>query len=172
MSFNVYFDAKRFNNKVYLGVQIYEQGSKFEPYVTDLEVLEGATFLEDQLEAFLLALEIVEEEEFDDVILMNQNKILFDWLFKNNHESVLRESYYTQIKGKMSNIATNFGKIGTKVIQGNKNEAKKEIKKSLKNQETEVQDFTDMFRMETEDKEKEQDKKGKNNVVRINRRAN
>src|SRR5699024_353338 len=114
MSFNVYFDAKRFNNKVYLGVQIYEQGSKFEPYVTDLEVLEGATFLEDQLEAFLLALEIVEEEEFDDVILMNQNKILFDWLFKNNHESVLRESYYTQIKGKMSNIRSEERRVGKK----------------------------------------------------------
>src|SRR5699024_6702507 len=168
MSFNVYFDAKRFNNKVYLGVQIYEQGSKFEPYITDLEVLEGATFLEDQLEAFLVALEIVEEEELDDVILMNQNKILFDWLFKNNHESVLRESYYTQITEKMSNIATNFVKIGTKDIQHNK----KEIKNSIKNQEKEVQDFKDMFRKETEDKEKEQDKKGKNNVVRINRRAN
>src|SRR5699024_12868004 len=97
MSFNVYFDAKRFNNKVYLGVQIYEQGSKFEAYITDLEVLEGATFLEDQLEAFLVELEIVEEEEFDDVILMNQNKIMFDWLFINNYYIDIGDTFFHTI---------------------------------------------------------------------------
>lgn len=173
MAFNVYFDVKEFNGELAVCVQVFEQGTKFEPVIKRVNVPEGATFLDNALEGFLLALEVIESEEFDEVILMNQNKIIFDWLIQNNYGNSLREAYYTQIKGKMGNIATNIGKIGTRVVTGDKNFAKKELKKNLKHQVEDVTDFTNMFKQETTNEDKEEEKEEKvNNVVRINRRAN
>jgi len=173
MTFSVYFTATKTNDesKVISSVQVFEELTKFEPVIVETERADGATFLDDELEAFLLAMEVVVGEEFDDVVLYNQNKLLFDWLMKMSHESVLREAYYVKIKGLMQKAYIENGTtIKSGVVKGKDNEAKTSLKKYMKNRGQDLQDLTSMFAgMEMENKQ-EKKKKGTGRVINLNNR--
>lgn len=148
MGFDIYFHTKKVEDEcLILGVQVYEDGVKYEPLIKEVDLVRGATFFEEELESFLLALDVIETEEFDDVVLHNQNGLLFKWLGNETHENQLRNEYYKNIKSKMTDIVTNNEtSIGYKIIKGNKNEAKKEIVKYEKDRVSAVKDITDLFK--------------------------
>lgn len=147
MSFNVYFHTKKVDDALILAVQIYEGMEKFEPQIKEINLVRDATFLDEGLESFLYALDIIEGEGFDDVVLNNQNGLFFKWLGYTSHESKMRESYYKKIKEQMTRIVeNNETTIGYRVIKGDKNEAKKEIKKYEKSRVIEVNDITGLFK--------------------------
>src|SRR5699024_9940685 len=141
MGFDVHFHAKEEGSKVILAVQIIEGTTLYEPIIKEKDVVSGATFYENELEAYLLALDIIEAEEFDEVVLCNQNRLLFDWLKKKGHDNILRDRYYKEIKRVMAELVQENGvTFGSKVVKGKDNEAKKAIKDYMKTREVAVND--------------------------------
>lgn len=145
MGFSVYFNAKREEDTLVLAVVSFEGFYEFEPIIKEVEAKPSATFYEDDIEAMILALETIRDEEFDNVVLYNQHRLLFQWLSKQNHDNKLRNMYYKKIRELMQELVENGVSIGYKVVKGNKNEAKKVLQKYTVTTE-EVSDLTGLFK--------------------------
>jgi|SRR5699024_7655130 len=172
MGFDVHFFAKEEGEKLFLAVQVIEGTTVYEPIIEERDAISGATFYENTLEAYLLALDIIEAEEFDDVVLINQNRLIFDWLRKKRHDNVLRDRYYKNIKGMMSQLVQeNETTFGSKVVKGDKNEAKKALKDYMKTREVEVNDLTDLFK-DIGDATSTKKGRSSDKVIKFKRKAN
>src|SRR5699024_4228919 len=124
---------------------------------------------ENELEAYLLALAIIEAEEFDEVVLCNQNRLLFDWLKKKGHDNILRDRYYKEIKRVMAELVQEHGdRFGSKVVKGKDNESKKAIKDYMKVRNVAVNELTDLF----SDLGDMTSSRSRDKVVKFKRRAN
>lgn len=158
MGFAVYFNAKELNDTLYTAVKVYEGLDEFPGIVEENDASDGATFYENELDAFLMALEVIKDEGFDEVVLYNQHRLLFQWLGKERHDNTLRNYYYKEIKKIMGELVNSGVNIGYKVIKGDKNEAKKYLKKYIDSETSGVNDLTSMFKS--------------SKVVKFNRKAN
>jgi len=149
MGFSIYFGAKKdTEGKVHLAVIVYEGMTSFPPIEEKIDDMPDATFYEHETAAMLLALEIIEDEGYDDVTLYNQNKLVFEWIQKFNHENELRDMYYKEVRKRMATLVEDETDIQYKVIKGKQNEAKRYLqKKQPKKKGNEgVVDLTSMFK--------------------------
>lgn len=163
MTFSVYFNAKKeTETKVHLGVVVFEGFEKFPPIDAVIDAKHDATFYDYETEALLLALEVIGEEEYDEVILYNQNKLVFDWITKTTHENSLRDSNYHKVREQLKGLAEQDISVSYKVIKGDKNEAKKYLTDKIKSIGQSSTDLTALFSKS----KKEKDSK----VIKINHR--
>lgn len=143
MGFTVYFTSKEVGSTLLLGVVAYEDFEMFPEIIEERRTI-NETHYENELLAFKRALEFILEEGFDDIELINQNKLIFDWLRRNSHENTLRDTLYKQIKTLFREIVGNGAKISYRVVKGNKNEAKRYLDKYAEKIEI-TEDLTSLF---------------------------
>ena len=152
MGFAVYFSAKEESEqKVHLAVIVYEGMTSFPPIEKKIENRFGSSNYEHHIEAFLLALETVELEGYDDVTIFNQNKLIFDWIKQKEHTSEMRTAYYKEINNKIKELIEDGVEIICKVVPGGKNEAERYLKKKRKKKKSESStfDMNELFNSKT-----------------------
>lgn len=129
MNFSVYFSSKEVSGKCVLCVKVLDGYEVLPEVVKEIKRFNGTQY-ERELLAFKLALQTILDEEYDDVTLLNQNKLLFEWLVKGTkHSNNLRQTLYNQINELMNEIVDSQIKIGYKIVKGKDNLAKKYLDK-------------------------------------------
>lgn len=154
MSFSVYFSSKKddIEDKVHLAVVSYEGFSSFPPVDQEMDMIPEATFYEYETAALLSALEVIEDEGYDEVTLYNQNKLVFDWIKRFNHDNKVRQTLYTEVRKKMQSLADEGVVVKYQLVKGDKNEAKKHLKKYFKKKDKQQDgpvDLTALFKKKT-----------------------
>ncbi|MCH4866791.1 hypothetical protein [Bacillus sp. 1006-3] len=149
--FAIYFDYKDLGQNIMLGVIVYEDMDKI---IQETKTIKksGKTNFDHTLEAWVYATELVKEEGFDDIKFLNQNKLIFDWLAKGNYTEE-RAVYYDQIKKNMMYMkADGANALEYEVIKGDKNEAKKYLKKAVTTESHAIKgDFMDVLFSQAQD---------------------
>lgn len=159
MSYAVHFKSKEVGSKLVLGVSVWD-GFEEMPFIAKERPAITGSFLEEEALAFKMALETILEEGYDDVMLYNQNKLIFDWLGRESHDNKMRDTIYKQIIELMYAIADEGIQISYTVIKGKDNEAQKQLKEYTKDM-VEIKNLTEMFKR----------KEDNNNVIDFSREA-
>lgn len=126
---DVYFDYIEDGKDIKLGVVVEED---FDVILREMKTVQkGAdtNFYHWTLDALEFALEFINEEEYDVAVLKNQQKLIFEWLVNDNYKESY-DAYYKPVKKLMSTIVSEGGLCSYEVIKGEKNVAKKYLKKN------------------------------------------
>lgn len=127
--FGVYFDYKDAGTDIMLCTVIHDGVDVVLQDTKKVAKIDGQTNYESSLEAWKWATQVVLDEDFDEVTFYNQNKLIFDWAVSGKFTAA-RAHYYKTILGNIKQMVDYGYQAGFEVIKGDKNLAKKYLKKA------------------------------------------
>lgn len=132
MGFSIYFDVKKdMEGNHVLGVVVQEGYHQFPAMETKVEDHPDYTQYEPRIDALLYALDIIEEEGYDEVNLYHQEKLIFEWIGKE-HDNPIRAEKYKKVNEALERLTEDGITIEAFVIKGKDNKAKKHLNKKYK----------------------------------------
>lgn len=135
---DVFFDYKDLGNKLQLGVVFKTSvtpdnkvGKTILQETKEIIKPAESNFYHWTIEAFLFAIDLVKEDSEEAVVFKNQQVYVFDWLIKGTYKEAYA-TYYDDLYNSLQEINDLDIRIEYEVISGEKNEAKKYMKKLAK----------------------------------------
>lgn len=151
----VYFDFFDRGHKIVLGVVMVEDFEVILQESKEIDKVEGQNFYHWSLDAMDYALQLLGEDDIDEVQFKNQQKLVFEWLINDSYKENY-ELQYGKIKKKLFRLVEEGSTFGFDVIKGDKNKAKKHLRKNNKKKELGgyTGDLTSLFVTGDKDKDK------------------